>query len=94
MSWEQAMAVVNVNFVGGMSVIHGAPAAPGDREVPVPFHRVGFCDLWNRHPCRLLRNEARRAGTDRGAVDRVGPYGVRAMDILPGIIDTGMLSTG
>jgi len=92
-SWEQSMAVVNVNLIGGMSVIRAG----------IPLLKATDNSL-----CLSTSSDSAIFGTASVAVysatkhaikgltealsAELAPHGVRAADLIPGIIDTGMLS--
>ena len=93
MPWDRVRAVVEVNLLGAMSVIHAAlpllRATPGSLCLSTAsgsaIFGVGGMAVYSatKHGVRGL--------TEALAVELAGT-GVRAADLLPGIIDTGMLT--
>ena len=94
MAWDRIRLLVEVNLLGAMSVIHaGLPllrGAPGSLCLSTAsasaIFGVGGMAVYSatKHGVRGL--------TEALSVELAGS-GVRAADILPGIVDTGMLST-
>ena len=92
MAWERIMAVINVNLVGAMSLVHAAipllKATPGSlclstASASAIFGAAGLAAYSaTKHGVKGL--------TEALSVE-LAADGVRAADILPGIIDTGML---
>ena len=93
MAWERVRQVVEVNLLGAMSVIHAAlpllRATPGSLCLSTAsgsaIFGVGGMAVYSatKHGVRGL--------TEALSVELSGS-GVRAADLLPGIIDTGMLT--
>ena len=93
MAWERVRQLVEVNLLGAMSVIHAAlpllRAAPNSLCLSTAsasaIFGVGGMAVYSatKHGVRGL--------TEALSVELAGS-GVRAADILPGIVDTGMLS--
>ena len=93
MAWDRVRQVVEVNLLGAMSVIHAAlpllRATPGSLCLSTAsgsaIFGVGGMAAYSatKHGVRGL--------TEALSVELSG-RGVRAADLLPGIIDTGMLS--
>ena len=93
MAWDRVRQVVEVNLLGAMSVIHAAlpllRATPGSLCLSTAsgsaIFGVGGMAVYSatKHGVRGL--------TEALSVELSGS-GVRAADLLPGIIDTGMLS--
>ena len=93
MAWERVRALVEVNLLGAMSVIHAAlpllRATPGalclSTASASAIFGVGGMAVYSatKHAVRGL--------TEALSVELAG-FGVRAADLLPGIIDTGMLA--
>lgn len=94
MAWEHVRQVVEINLLGTMSVIHAAlpmlHAAPGSLCLSTAsgsaIFGVGGMAVYSatKHGVRGL--------TEALSVELSGS-GVRAADLLPGIIDTGMLTS-
>jgi NAD(P)-dependent dehydrogenase (short-subunit alcohol dehydrogenase family) len=93
MAWEQAMAVVNVNFVGGLSVIHAGLPLLRATDNALCLSTASASAIFGTATLAVYSatKHAVRGLTEALSVE-FAAYGVRAMDILPGIIDTGMLS--
>ena len=93
MTWDRVRQVVEVNLLGAMSVIHAAlpllKATPGSLCLSTAsgsaIFGVGGMAVYSatKHGVRGL--------TEALSVELSGS-GVRAADLLPGIIDTGMLT--
>ena len=93
MAWDRVRQLVEVNLLGAMSVIHAAlpllRAAPNSLCLSTAsasaIFGVGGMAVYSatKHGVRGL--------TEALSVELAGS-GVRAADILPGIVDTGMLS--
>ncbi len=93
MAWDTIAAVVAVNLVGGMSLIHAAlpllRATPGSlclttASASAIFGQQGMAAYSaSKHALRGL--------TEALSVE-LAAYGVRAADLIPGIVETGMLS--
>ena len=93
MAWDRVRQVVEVNLLGAMSVIHAAlpllRATPGSLCLSTAsgsaIFGVGGMAVYSatKHGVRGL--------TEALSVELAGS-GVRAADLLPGIIDTGMLT--
>jgi NAD(P)-dependent dehydrogenase (short-subunit alcohol dehydrogenase family) len=93
MPWERIARTVEVNLLAGMALIHaGIPLlkkTPGSlclstSSASAIFGTAGMAVY-------SATKHALRGLTEALAVE-LAPHGVRAADILPGIIDTGMLS--
>lgn len=93
MSWDMAMTVVNVNFVGGMSVVHaGLPLLRAtDNSLCLSTSSASAIFGTANLAVYSATKHAVKGLTEALSVE-LSPSGVRAADILPGIIDTGMLS--
>ncbi len=93
MAWDRVRQVVEINLLGAMSVIHAAlpllRATPGSLCLSTAsgsaIFGVGGMAVYSatKHGVRGL--------TEALSVELAGS-GVRAADLLPGIIDTGMLT--
>ena len=92
MAWEQIEKVVNVNLVGGLSLIHAAypllKATPGS----LCFSTASGSAIFGTANMAVYSatKHAIKGLTEALAVEFAAD-GVRAADVLPGIIDTGML---
>ena len=90
--WERVTAVIGVNLVGTLSLIHAAlpllKATPGSLCLSTASASAifGTANL----AVYSATKHAIRGFTEALAVE-LAPNGVRAADVLPGIIDTGML---
>lgn len=92
MPWEKVVALVDVNLLGGMSLIHAS--------VPLLKATAGSLCLSTASASAIFgtadlavysaTKHAVKGLTEALAVE-FAAIGVRAADILPGIIDTGML---
>lgn len=93
MSWEQSMAVVNVNLIGGMSVIRaGIPLLKAtDYSLCLSTSSASAIFGTARMAVYSATKHAIKGLTEALSAE-LAPHGVRAADLLPGIIDTGMLS--
>lgn len=93
MAWERVIAVIDVNLVGAMSVIHaGLPLLKATKgslclstaSASAIFGTAGLAAYSaTKHGVKGL--------TEALSVE-LAAFGVRVADILPGIIDTGMLT--
>lgn len=92
MAWEQIEKVVGVNLVGGLSLIHAAypllRATPGS----LCFSTASGSAIFGTANMAVYSatKHAIKGLTEALAVEFAAD-GVRAADVLPGIIDTGML---
>ena len=92
MAWEKVVAVVNVNLLAGLSLIHAAvpllKATSGSLCLSTSSASAifGTADL----AVYSATKHAVKGLTEALSVE-FADHGVRAADILPGIIDTGML---
>ena len=93
MSWDKAMAVVNINLVGGLSVIHSGIPLLRATQGSLCLSTASASAIFGTATLAVYSatKHAIRGLTEALSVE-FAAYGVRAMDILPGIIDTGMLS--
>lgn len=93
MAWETIEAVVRVNLLGGMSLIHAAipllKAAPGS----LCLTTASASAIYGQQGMAVY--SATKHGV-RGLTEALGvelaAHGVRAADLIPGIVDTGMLA--
>ena len=92
MAWEEIVAVVNVNLLAGLSLIHAAvprvKATSGSLCLSTSSASAifGTADL----AVYSATKHAIKGLTEALSVE-FADHGVRAADILPGIFDTGML---
>ena len=95
MAWERIVAVVQVNLVAGLSLIHAAlpllKATAGSLCLSTSSASAifGTADM----AVYSATKHAVKGLTEALAVE-LPRLGLRAADILPGIIDTGMLAEG
>lgn len=93
MAWETIETVVRVNLLGGMSLIHAAlpllKATPGS----LCLSTASASAIYGQQGMAVY--SATKHGV-RGLTEALGvelaASGVRAADLIPGIIDTGMLA--
>ncbi len=92
MAWDKIMTVINVNLIGAMGVIHAS--------IPLLAATPGSLCLSTASASAIFgaANMAVYSATKHGIKGlteslsiELAALGVRAADILPGIIDTGML---
>jgi NAD(P)-dependent dehydrogenase (short-subunit alcohol dehydrogenase family) len=92
MAWERVTAVVAVNLVGALSLIHATlpllKATPGSLCLATASASAIFGTA--NMAVYSATKHAIRGFTEALAVE-LAPTEVRAADVLPGIIDTGML---
>ncbi len=92
MPWEKIVAVVNVNLLAGMSLIHAA--IPLLRATPdsLCFSTSSASAIFGTAGLAAYSatKHAVKGLTEALSVE-LAAHGVRAGDVLPGIIDTGML---
>lgn len=92
-AWDTIAAVVQVNLLGGMSLIHAA--LPWLRATPgsLCLSTASASAIYGQQGMAAYSatKHAVRGLTEALAVE-LGAIGVRAADLIPGIIDTGMLS--
>lgn len=92
MAWEQITRIVGINLLGGMSVIHAAlpllRATPGSLCMSTSSASAifGSAEL----AAYSATKHAVKGLTEALSLE-FAAYGVRAADVLPGIIDTPML---
>jgi len=94
MPWERIVKVVEVNLLGGMDAIRNAlpllKATPGSLCLSTASASAIFGTA--NMAAYSASKHAVKGLTEALAVE-FAAFGVRAADILPGIIDTGMLSS-
>jgi len=92
--WERVMAVVGVNLVGALSLIHATlpllKATPGSLCLATASASAIFGTA--NMAVYSATKHAIKGFTEALAVE-LAPTEVRAADVLPGIIDTGMLDS-
>ena len=92
MPWERVMAVVGVNLVGALSLVHATlpllKATPGSLCLATASASAIFGTA--NMAVYSATKHAIKGFTEALAVE-LAPTEVRAADVLPGIIDTGML---
>ena len=92
MPWEKIVAVVNVNLLAGMSLIHAA--IPLLRATPnsLCFSTSSASAIFGTAGLAVYSatKHAVKGLTEALSVE-LAAHGVRAADVLPGIIETGML---
>ena len=92
MPWERVEGVIGVNLLGALSVVHAAlpllKATPGSLCLSTASASAIFGTA--NMAVYSASKHAIRGFTEALAVE-LAPSGVRAADLLPGIIDTGML---
>jgi len=92
MPWERVVGVIGVNLLGTLSVVHAAlpllKATPGSLCLSTASASAIFGTA--NMAVYSASKHAIRGFTEALAVE-LAPSGVRAADLLPGIIDTGML---
>lgn len=90
--WEKIVAVVNVNLVAGLSLIHAAlpllKATPGSLCLSTASASAIF---GTAHMAVYSATKHAIKGLTEALAVEFSAHGVRAADLLPGIIDTGML---
>ena len=92
MAWDRIARIVDINLLGGMSVIHAAlpllRATPGSLCMSTASASAifGSADL----AAYSATKHAVKGMTEALSLE-FAAYGVRAADVLPGIIDTPML---
>lgn len=93
MAWEKIVAIVDVNLLAGLSLIHATvpllKATPGSLCLSTCSASAifGTADL----AVYSATKHAVKGLTEALSVE-LAEHGVRAADLLPGIIDTGMLA--
>ena len=92
MSWEQIMSVVNVNLVGGLSVIHAGIPLLRSTANSLCLSTTSASAIFGTAQLAVYSatKHAIKGLTEALSVE-LARHNVRAMDILPAIVDTGML---
>jgi NAD(P)-dependent dehydrogenase (short-subunit alcohol dehydrogenase family) len=92
MAWDRVVSVIGVNLLGALSLVHAAlpmlKATPGSLCLSTASASAIFGTA--NMAVYSASKHAIRGFTEALAVE-LAPAGVRAADLLPGIIDTGML---
>lgn len=93
MPWERIVSVIEVNLLGAMSVIHAALPLLKQSENSLVLATASGSAIFG--VAGMASYSASKRGL-RGLIEalaiELAPYGVRAADLLPGIVDTGMLA--
>ncbi len=92
LDWDTAMAVVDVNFIGGMSLIHAAHPLLKATENSLCLSTASGSAIFGTANLAVYSatKHAVKGLTEALSVEFAAD-GIRVADILPGIIDTGML---
>jgi NAD(P)-dependent dehydrogenase (short-subunit alcohol dehydrogenase family) len=93
MTWEQIVAVVDVNLVAGLSLLHAAIPLLKKTEGSLCLSTPSASAIFGAPEMAVYSatKHALKGLTEALAVELAGD-GVRVADILPGLIDTGMLA--
>ena len=92
MAWDQITTVLNVNLVGGMSVIHaGLPLLRATQGALCMSTASGSATFGSANLAAYSASKHGVKGLTEALSVELAAEGVRAADVLPGIIDTGML---
>lgn len=92
MAWDRITAVIDINLIGGMSVIHAS--LPLLRATPNALCMSTSSASAIFGSAELVAYSASKhavKGMTEALSLELATYGIRAADVLPGIIDTGML---
>ena len=92
MTWDQIMSIVNVNLVGGLSVIHAGIPLLRRTENSLCLSTSSASAIFGAAQLAVYSatKHAIKGLTEALSVE-LARHNVRAMDILPAIVDTGML---
>ena len=92
MTWDQIMSIVNVNLVGGLSVIHAGIPLLRRTENSLCLSTSSASAIFGTAQLAVYSatKHAIKGLTEALSVE-LARHNVRAMDILPAIVDTGML---
>ena len=95
LSWDQIMQVVNVNFLGVMIGIRAAVPLLKNTEGSLCLTNASSSAIWGTAGIGIYSatKHAVRGLTEALSIE-LQRYGVRAADLLPGLIDTPILSDG
>ena len=92
MDWNTAMSVVDVNFIGGMSLIHAAhPLLKATANALCLSTCSGSAIFGTANLAVYSATKHAIKGLTEALSVEFAADGIRVADILPGIIDTGML---
>ena len=94
MAWEKIEAVVRVNLIAGMSLIHAAIPLLRATANSLCFSTSSASAIFGAAGLAVYSatKHAVKGLTEALSVE-LAAHGVRAADVLPGIIETGMLPT-
>lgn len=92
MPWERIVRIVEVNLLGGMSTIHSAIALLKATAGSLCLSTASASAIFGTANLAVYSatKHAMKGLTEALSVE-FSTFGVRAADVLPGIIDTGML---
>ena len=93
MAWDRVVGVVSVNVLGALSLVHAAIPLLKATQGSLCLSTASASAIFGTAHMAVYSatKHALKGFTEALAVE-LAPAGVRAADILPGIIDTGMLS--
>ncbi len=92
LEWDTAMAVIDVNFIGGMSLIHAAhPLLKATDNALCLSTCSGSAIFGTANLAVYSATKHAVKGLTEALSVEFAADGIRVADILPGIIDTGML---
>ena len=93
MPWETVVTVVNVNLVAGLSLIHGAIPLLRATKGSLCLSTASASAIFGTANLAVYSatKHAIKGLTEALSVE-LAEHGVRCADILPGIVDTGMLT--
>ncbi len=92
MAWTQVLAVINVNLIGGMSVIQASlPLLRATQGALCLSTASGSATFGTANLAVYSASKHAVKGLTEALSVELAADGVRAADVLPGIIDTGML---
>ena len=93
MAWERIAAVIEINLLGAMSTIHAALPLLRKTDDALVLATASGSAIFGVGG--MAAYSASKRGV-RGLIEalsiELAPYGIRAADLLPGIVDTGMLT--
>ena len=91
-SWLEIMNIVNVNFVAGLNLIHRAIPILKSTEGALCVSTASGAATFGA-PGMAVYSATKHAikGLTEALSVELQPHGVRVVDLIPGIIDTGML---
>ncbi|MFM5916630.1 MAG: SDR family oxidoreductase [Novosphingobium sp.] len=93
MDWAVIERLVAINLLGGMSLVHAAIPLLAQTERALCLTTCSASSIFGQQNMAVYSATkfAVRGLTEALSVE-LAPHGVRAADLIPGIIDTGMLS--